>query len=118
MPCGLRIADVRHCAHGGNSIRITGENEMKPLLFIMSILMMPVGSQRYKIAVVWLVHSHVWGHLPKMAKGDLVKLVAIAEPNQELVAEAKKAGANVPYYDDYNKMLDEQKPDIVWAFVE
>src|SRR5260370_38663537 len=53
-----------------------------------------------------------------MIKGDVAKLVAIAEPNKELVSEAKKAGANVPFYDDYNKMLDEQKPNIVWAFVE
>jgi predicted dehydrogenase len=68
--------------------------------------------------VIGLVHSHVWGHLGQMIKGDTAKLVAIAEPNQELVAEAKKAGANVPFYDDYNKMLDEQKPQIVWAFVE
>src|SRR5262252_2988554 len=91
---------------------------MKHLLFILSILMLPVGAQEYKIAVVGLVHSHVWGHLPQMVKSDIVKLVAIAEPNQDLVAEAKKAGANVPFYDDYNKMLDEQKPEIVWAFVE
>jgi predicted dehydrogenase len=27
-------------------------------------------------------------------------------------------GGIVPYYDDYRKMLDEVKPDIVWAFVE
>jgi len=84
----------------------------------MSVLMLPAAAQEYRIAVIGLVHSHVWGHLGQMIKGDTAKLVAIAEPNQELVAEAKKAGANVPFYDDYNKMLDEQKPQIVWAFVE
>ena len=88
------------------------------LLAAITALMLPACAQEYKIAVVGLIHSHVWGHLPRMIKGDVAKLVAIAEPNQELVAEAKKAGANVPFYDDYNKMLDEQKPDIVWAFVE
>jgi predicted dehydrogenase len=46
------------------------------------------------------------------------RLVAIAEPNPALVAEAKKSAPGVPIYDDYRKMLDEVKPDIVWAFVE
>lgn len=90
---------------------------MKKLILAL-LISLPAFGQQYKIAVVGLVHSHVWGHLPKMIKGDSARLVAIAEPNQELVAEAKKAGANVPFYDDYNMMLDEQKPDIVWSFVE
>lgn len=91
---------------------------MKKILLPFIALMLPLSAQEYTIAVVGLVHSHVWGHLPQMIKGNSVKLVGIAEPNQELVAEAKKAGANVPFYDDYAKMLDEKKPDIVWAFVE
>ncbi len=81
-------------------------------------LMLPLGAQEYKIAVVGLVHSHVWGHLPHMLNARGAKLTAIAESNPELVAEARKLGANVTYYGDYVKMLDEQKPDIVWAFVE
>lgn len=70
-----------------------------------------------KIAVVGLVHSHVWGHLDKMIKGEPAKLVGIAETNPELIAEAKKAGASsVPFFDDVQKMLEETKPDVVWAF--
>ena len=71
------------------------------------------------MAVIGLVHSHVWGHLPAMVKGQDVKLVGIAETKPELVAEAKKiAGPDVPIFADYKKMLDEAKPDIVWAFVQ
>jgi len=79
----------------------------------------PAGAQEYKIAVVGLVHSHVWGHLHTMVEGKVAKLVGVSEPNPELVTEAKKAG--VPdnlFFPDYKKMLDEAKPDIVWAFVE
>lgn len=72
-----------------------------------------------KIAVIGLVHSHVWGHLGKMTEGKTATLVGIAETVPELIAEAKKRGAaNTPFYDDYKKMLDEKKPQIVWAFVE
>ncbi|MBS1834131.1 MAG: Gfo/Idh/MocA family oxidoreductase [Acidobacteria bacterium] len=72
-----------------------------------------------KIAVIGLVHAHAWGHLPKMVAGKPATLVGVAETVPELVAEAKKIGvADNLIYADYNKMLDEKRPDIVWAFVE
>jgi predicted dehydrogenase len=74
---------------------------------------------QYKIAVVGLVHSHVWGHLATMVEGKTATLVGVSEPNAELVAEAKKAGVREDlFFPDYRKMLDQTKPDIVWAFVE
>lgn len=76
-------------------------------------------AQEYKIAVIGLVHSHVWGHLEKMVAGKPATLVGVAETNPELVAEARKAGVRENLiFSDYKKMLDEKKPDIVWAFVE
>ena len=91
-------------------------------LVLLSSLCFPLVAQepaKYKIAVVGLVHSHVWGHLKTMIEGKSATLVGVSEPNPELVAEAKKAG--VPdnlFFDDYKKMLETTKPDIVWAFVE
>lgn len=92
---------------------------MKRILVALALMTVPAGAQEYKIAVVGLVHSHVWGHLHTMVEGKVAKLVGVSEPNPELVTEAKKAG--VPdnlFFPDYKKMLDEAKPDIVWAFVE
>ncbi len=94
---------------------------MKSLLIsALMITAVPAFAQRqYKIAVVGLVHSHVWGHLRDMVKNEPAQLVGVAEPNQELVSEAKKAGvADNLIFSDYKKMLDETKPDIVWSFVE
>jgi len=80
---------------------------------------LPAMAQTYKIAVIGLVHSHYGGYLPRMAQSQQVKLVGIAETIPDLIAEAKKRGAaDVPFFDDYKRMLDETKPDIVWAFVE
>ena len=88
-------------------------------LILLSTLALSLSAQEYKIAVVGLVHSHVWGPLERMVKGNPAKLVGVSEKNPELVAEAKKAGvADDLFYDDYVKMLDTVKPDIVWAFVE
>ena len=72
-----------------------------------------------KIAVIGLLHSHVWGHLGKMIAGKPAKLVGIAETNPELIDEAKKMGAGAGvFFADAARMLDETKPDIVWAFNE
>ena len=88
--------------------------------FILLVLLaVPMFAQEYKIAVVGLVHSHVWGHLNQMIGGQPARLVGIAETVPELIAEAKKRGASgITFYSDYKKMLDETKPDFVWAFVE
>ena len=89
---------------------------------LLSFFSFPLAAQQpeaYKIAVVGLVHSHVWGHLKTMVESNPARLVGVAEPNPELVAEAKKAGVTDNLiYSDYSKMLAETKPDIVWAFVE
>ena len=88
-------------------------------LAIAFLAVLPAAAQEYKVAVIGLVHSHVWGHLPAMIKGEPAKLVGIAESNPELIAEAKKRGASgVTFFDDYKKMLDETKPDFVWSFTE
>src|SRR5258708_39901012 len=91
---------------------------MSKVFAILTALILPVCAQEYKIAVIGLVHSHAWGHLPQMIKGDVAKLVAIAEPIHEWQDEATRAGANVPFDDDSNKRLDEQQPGMVWGFVE
>ncbi len=80
----------------------------------------------YKIAVIGLVHTHVLGHLPDMVRGKSAKLVGISEPDTQLAAMVKhevesRSKVTIPenlFYTDYTKMLDETKPDIVWAFVE
>jgi predicted dehydrogenase len=80
---------------------------------------LPLCAQEYKIAIVGMVHSHVWNHIKPMLEGKDARLVGIAETNPDLIDEAKKRGATkIPFYNDYKKMLDEAKPDIVWAFVE
>lgn len=93
---------------------------MKSLFVFLLALAAPLSAaERPKIAVIGLMHSHVWGHLANMVKQTHADLVGIAETNPELIAEARKRGAtDVPLFDDYRKMLDQAKPAIVWAFVE
>src|SRR6266852_6706534 len=100
--------------------RYTRTRNMKRLVLLLMSLTLPLAAaDPYKIAVIGLVHSHVWSQMPRMIKNDPVKLVGISEPNADLTAEAKKLGAaDNLFFDDYKRMLDETKPDFVWAFVE
>ncbi|MCC6857747.1 MAG: Gfo/Idh/MocA family oxidoreductase [Bryobacterales bacterium] len=89
------------------------------LFAFLALLSAPLAAQESKIAVIGLVHSHVWGHLGKMIKGEPARLVGIAETVPDLVNEAKKRGAaDSLFFADYRSMLEQTRPDIVWAFVE
>jgi predicted dehydrogenase len=82
-------------------------------------LAQPAPQAPVKVAVIGLVHSHVWGQLSRMLKNDPAQLVGIYDANPELIAEARKAGAaDTLFFDNYTRMLDQTKPDFVLAFVE
>ena len=91
---------------------------MKKTVLVLMAAGAALAADQPKIAIVGLLHSHVWGHIGKMIKGEPARLVGIAETEPELIAEAKKRGVTAPFYSDIKKMLDETKPDIVWSFVE
>ncbi len=92
---------------------------MRRALLFFGLTALPAAAQQPAVAVIGLVHSHVWGHLKKMVSGEPARLVGIAESNPELVAEAKALGApDSVFFADYNQMLAKTRPDIVWAFVE
>ena len=71
-----------------------------------------------RVAIIGLIHSHAWGQLRQLPEMTGVDLVAIAEPVEDLRNEAKKYAPDAEYFTDYRKMLDEVKPEAVWAFVE
>ena len=86
----------------------------------LTLAALPALAQPYKIAVIGLIHAHEGTYVPRMVHSDQVKLVGIAESIPELVnlAKERQGAKDVPFFDDYRKMLDETKPDFVWAFVE
>ncbi len=74
------------------------------------------GSAKTRLAIVGLDHDHVWGLLKDIPKEPDAELVAIADPQPELVAKAKaEVPGSVKFYSDYVKMLDEAKPEAVFV---
>jgi predicted dehydrogenase len=93
---------------------------MTRILALLLLIGLPLAAQEYKIAVAGLAHGHVWGHLQEMMNGQTpAKLVGVSDANPDLLAEYKKlpGSEKFPTFTDYNKMLDQTKPDIVWSFV-
>ena len=45
------------------------------ILAVALLLGIPAMAQEPKIAIIGLVHSHVWGHIGMMIKGEPAKLV-------------------------------------------
>jgi predicted dehydrogenase len=88
-------------------------------VLMLSALSLCAQTQPYRMAVIGLVHGHVWGHLPAILGSRDVRLTGVAEPNPALREEAKKAGVPAQLIGaDYHKLIDSTKPDLVWAFVE
>ncbi len=88
-------------------------------LFALFAMSLAAQTQPYRMAVIGLVHGHVWGHLSDILHNPEIQLTGVAEPNPALREEAKKAG--VPdnlITADYRKLIDSTQPDLVWAFVE
>jgi predicted dehydrogenase len=90
------------------------------LVAALTLAALPALAQPYKIAVIGLIHSHEGTYVPRMTRSEQVKLVGIAESIPDLVnlAKERQGAKDVPFFGDYKKMLDETKPDFVWAFVE
>jgi len=72
-----------------------------------------------RLAIVDLDHDHVWELLKYIGEEGDAELVAIAEPQAELVKKAKAQVPNsVKFYAEYIAMLDEAKPDAVIVTTE
>jgi len=75
-------------------------------------------TQKFRLGIIGLKHAHAWSNLRDIAKMPDVEVVGIAESTEMLQNEAKKYLPDVTFFDDYKKMVDETKPEAVWAFVE
>src|SRR5215467_4075756 len=95
---------------------------MKRLILILCCAAMSLAAQPYKMAVVSMLHTHVYGHLGAIMKNENIKFVGVSETVPELVERAKKPDNTRPgvpenlIFGDWKKMIDETKPDFVWAF--
>ena len=93
-----------------------------PALCLLSVR--PVAGQTVpagrpiRVAIVGLVHGHVQGFLPALAKSSDAQLIAVVEPNTALAQRyaAKYHLAPELFYTDLETMLNKQHPDAVLVY--
>ncbi len=94
------------------------------LITILSacVVVLPAAAQEgvkpIRVAIVGLVHGHVKGFLPALAKTDQAQLVGIVEPNTALAAQYARdyhLQQNL-FYTDLDTMLKAQHPDAVLVY--
>jgi len=92
---------------------------VRKLIFILTLLSLSATAgfghaAKTRLAIVGLDHDHAWGLIPTIAKTPGAELVAISEPDPELVAKAKsKVPASVKFFTGYVEMLDVAKPEAI-----
>ena len=94
-------------------------------LALLLMLIGPAGAQGMtgdgrplRVAVVGLVHQHVLGFLPQLAKHPEIQLVGIEEPDQVLADRYQKQFHldSSLFYTDVNTMLDKVHPQAVLVY--
>ena len=71
---------------------------------------------KVRVAVLGMAHDHLWTNLKQLAELDTAELVAGADLDPRLTEKFKEETGCNAVYDDYEALLDEEKPDAVFAF--
>ena len=69
-----------------------------------------------KVAVLGMAHDHLWTNLRQLKEVSGGELVAGADPESSLRDEFKEKTGCTQVYDDYEALLDKEKPDAVFGF--
>ena len=73
-------------------------------------------SRVLKVGIIGLGHLHPFTYMPHFKSCKMTEVVAAVERKAEL-RESFKAQYNVPVYEDYLPMLDQEKPELVYIFL-
>lgn len=88
------------------------------LIFVCSVITFSLKAQsKLNVVVAGLNHDHIYGIMGSYKRGD-INILAIAEPNKQLVEKYKKM-YNIPtniFYSNLADALKNKKPDVVLAY--
>lgn len=73
-------------------------------------------ADKIRIAVLGMAHDHLWTNLNQLAELDGAELVAGADTDSRLTEKFTKDTGCKQVFHDYDELLDETKPDAVFAF--
>jgi predicted dehydrogenase len=73
-------------------------------------------AEKLRVAALGLTHDHVWSNLRDLNQSSLGELVAVADPNEELLEKARNDYNAPATYEDYEELLEEHELDAVYIF--
>ena len=73
-------------------------------------------AEELKIGVLGLTHDHAWGNLAELEGSDLGRLVAAADPNEELQDKVRADTSVERVYQEADELLDAEDLDAVYVF--
>ena len=73
---------------------------------------------RFRLAIVGLAHGHSFIAFRTLTSNSNVEVVAISDASADLRAQAAGIWPGVPLFENHEKLMDDVKPDGVWAFVD
>ncbi len=70
------------------------------------------------VGVLGLTHDHIWGNLDELAACDLGELVAVADPNPELLEKVRQETGCSQVFESYADMLKQVELDAVYVYAD
>ncbi len=69
-----------------------------------------------RVGIIGLVHDHIWDNLPALKAHSGAKIVALSDPNPELVERFTKEYSCDKIYEHYDELLREEQLDAVYVY--
>jgi predicted dehydrogenase len=73
---------------------------------------------KLRVGVIGLIHDHVWSHLKQLIETPLGDLIAVADPNQELLDKVQSDFNCQQVFASYETMLNEVALDAVYVYTD
>ena len=87
-------------------------------LAIIAVLAAQAGFAATKVGFIGLRHGHAWRQLADISSIEEAHFVGVAESIPGIVEQARTVQPDARFYADYREFVREERPEIVWAFVE
>lgn len=71
---------------------------------------------KLRVGIIGLVHDHIWDNLPPLRDHPDVEIVAVSDPNEELIERFKKETGCDNVYEEVDELLESETLDAVYIY--
>jgi len=71
-----------------------------------------------RVGILGLTHDHIWGNLTDLNRSSRGRLVAAADPNEELLVQIRNEYGCPNTFQSYDEMLEQIELDVVYIYAD